>query len=125
MVRSAEARKRKYESKIDADVVRSRISAQKTYMVEQMESRAAELATIEANVKAIVESQTTPISSIMVPFYLNAARELYKLSKKFSGTTLNKEADVVLDKWCARGLTGTVLQEIAGLFGISWTPPGP
>jgi len=123
MVKTAEQRVRKYTAKIDADVVRSRIAAQKDHMTEQMEARAAELATIEKNIKAILENQTTPIYSAFIPMYLNVGRELYKLQKKFTGSTFSAEAKVVLDKWNARGLTGTVLQAIAELFGVTWTPP--
>jgi hypothetical protein len=122
MVREATYRKAKYEAKIDADVVRSRIASLKSSMTEQMESKAAELATIEKNIKAILEAQTSPIYSIQVPFYLNVGRELYRLQKKFGGKTFTAEAIVVLDKWKSRGLTQSVLGAIAELFGVTYPP---
>jgi hypothetical protein len=123
MVRDAAYRKAKYEAKIDADVQRSRIAAMKTSMVEQMDSKSAELATIETNIKAVLEGQTPAIFSPFIPMYLNVGRELYAKSKKFGGTTFEAEAGVVCDKWTTRGLRGPVVEAIATLFGSSWTSP--
>jgi len=123
MVRSATYRKAKYTAKIDADVQRSRISALKDSMAEQMQTASAELATVETNVKAILEAETSAISSIFVPQYLNVGRQLYRLSKKFGGSTFDLEAGVVCDKWVSRGLKGQVVEKIAQLFGSTWTSP--
>jgi hypothetical protein len=120
MVREASRRKQKYSAKIDADVVRSRILAFKSSMVEQMEAKTAELATLESNVKAVLEAQTTTIYSAFVPQYLNVGRELYRLSQKFGGTTFQAEAKLVLDKWKGRGLNPAVLADIAALFGVTY-----
>jgi len=120
MVRDASRRKQKYEAKIDADVMRSRILAHKSAMVEQMEAKTADLATLEAEVKRVVEAQTTPIYTHLIPAYLNVGRQLYKLQKNFSGTTYTAEAKIVLDKWKAKGLTQYVLTAIAKLFGVTY-----
>jgi len=120
MVRDAARRKQKYEAKIDADVMRSRILAHKTAMVEQMESATAELATLEAEVKRVVEGMTTPVYTHLIPAYLNVGRQLYKLQKSFSGVTYSSECKVVLDKWKAKGLAVYVLKEIAKLFGYTY-----
>jgi len=123
MVRPAVYRKAKYEGKIDPEVIRSRITALKATMAEQMESRAAELATIETNIKAIIDAAPTAVFAHMVPAYLNVGRELYRLSKKFAGKTFEVEAKLVCDKWLARGLNKDILVKIAELFGVAWTPP--
>jgi len=120
MVRDASRRKQKYAAKIDADVIRSRIMAFKGSMVEQMEAKTAELATLESNIKAVLEAQTTTVYSAFVPMYLNVGRELYKLSKKFGGSTFEAEAKIVLDKWKARGLAQAILTDIAALFGVTY-----
>lgn len=125
MVREATLRKKKYESKIDADVIRSRIEKLKDTMVSQVSDRYPELATIEANVKAVVEAITPAIPSMFLPAYLNVGRELYGLSRRFSGATFGLEAQVCLNKWYARGLNASALQGIAKLFGVTWTPPSP
>lgn len=121
MVRPASRRKEKYEAKIDADVMRSRILAHKSSMVEQMEVATADLATLEAEVKRVVEGYVSPVASMMIPFYLNVGRELYKKSKKFSGNTFTAEAKVCCDKWFARGLYKPVIILIAALFGYTYT----
>lgn len=121
MVREASRRKAKYEAKIDADVARSRILALKTSMVNQMEAASADLATVESEVKRVIEGQTTSIYSHEIPAYLNVGRELYRLSRKFSGTTFESEAKIVCDKWKAKGLQVWALTEIAKLFGVTYT----
>jgi len=120
MVREASRRKQKYEAKIDADVMRSRILAQKTMMVEQQEARQADLATLEAETKRVIEGQTTPIYGHQIPAYLNVARELYGKSKTFGGKTFDVEAEVILDKWKAKGLSQWALTLIAKLFGYTY-----
>jgi hypothetical protein len=121
MVREATRRAAKFESKIDADVMRSRIIGLKDSMVEQMQAKAAELATVEANIKSIVENATSTVYSYQVPAYLNVGRELYKLSKKFSGKTFEGEAKLVCCKWFNRGLDEAILTDIASLFGVTWS----
>jgi len=120
MVRDASLRKAKYEGKIDADVMRSRILALKDSMVAQVESKFADLATLEAEVKRVVEGQKTPVYSHLIPFYLNVGRELYRLQKRFTGSTYSSEAKISIDKWKARGLVQSVLTDIAKLFGITY-----
>ena len=120
MVRPALRRRQKYEAKIDPDVIRSRILAFKPSMAEQMDEKAAELATLETQIKSILEAQTTTVYSSFVPMYLNVGRQLYKLSQKFGGTTFAAEAKIVLDKWKARGLSAAILADIAALFGVTY-----
>jgi len=119
MVREASRRKQKYEAKIDADVMRSRILAHKSAMVEQMEAKTADLATLETEVKRVVEAQPT-VYTHLIPAYLNVGRQLYKLQKNFSGKTYTAEAKLVLDKWKGKGLVQAILTEIAKLFGITY-----
>lgn len=121
MVREASRRTVKYAAKIDADVQRSRILALKDSMVEQVQARNAELATNEANIKTVVEASTPTIYGHQIPAYLNVGRELFKLSKKFTGTTFTKEADAVCDKWVVgKGLTEAVVTAIAKLYGVTY-----
>jgi len=122
MVRSADRRKQAYEAKIDADVQRSRILALKTMMVEQVEAKFADLATVEAEVKKVVEGATTKIYGHMIPAYLNVGRELYKLSKKFTATTMTEEAKLVADKWYGKGLDKWLIRDLLKLFGVAYTP---
>jgi len=116
-VRPHTFRQRKYKVKIDPDVVRTRFVGLKDLMVEQTEAKFADLVTFENQTKHICEAAGVP--TILIPFYLNYARELYKKSIKFTGVTLQNEADLIADKWQARGLDRAVLVDIAAAFGIT------
>jgi len=119
LVRPAVYRQKKYDGKIDADVIRTRINSLKPIMVEQATNRFTDLESIESQIKSIVEG--TNVATIQIPFYLNVGRQLYKLSNKFSGQTLQNEACLVKQKWVARGLDATLIDQIADLFGIDTT----
>jgi hypothetical protein len=121
MVRPQAYRQKKYEVKIDADVIRSRFAGLKPMMVEQTAAKFTDLAANETNVKAVIEPLGIP--TIQIPFYLNYARELYSLSQRFSGKTLENEARILASKWKARGLTEDILIKIAAQFGITLTAP--
>jgi len=122
MVREASRRAQKYEGKIDADVSRTRILALKTTMVEQQQARQAELATNEAEIKRVVEGQATPVFGHQIPAYLNVGRQLYALSKKFSGVTFTSEAELIMDKWFDKGLDAYIIRLIGKLYGITYLP---
>jgi hypothetical protein len=121
MVRPQAYRQKKYEVKIDADVIRSRFAGLKPMMVEQTAAKFTDLAANETNVKAVIEPLGIP--TIQIPFYLNYARELYSLTQRFSGKTLENEARILASKWKARGLTEDILIKIAAQFGITLTAP--
>jgi hypothetical protein len=116
MVRAQVYRQKKYEAKIDADVIRSRFAALKPTMEEQTTAKFTDLSSMESSIKAILEPLGVP--TIQIPFYLNYARELYKLTSNFSGKTLADEAKVKYEKWKARGLDADKLKAIAESFGI-------
>jgi len=83
MVKSAEARIKAYSQKIDADVIRSRISALKDSMVEKATVKQTELATIQADIKSELEDLGVP-PEFTVPF-LRIAMRLYGLTNKHKG----------------------------------------
>lgn len=116
MVRPQVYRIKKYEGKVVGDVVKARFDALKDAMLEQQQVRFSDLENIENTVKSIVEP--LGVATIMIPHYLNFARELYRLAQRFSGTTLNNEATLVFQKWKARGLTVDILKSIGSAFGI-------
>lgn len=115
-VRPAGYRRKKYEAKIDGVIIGQRFTAQKENMVDQTDERFAELVKIEDDVKSILESNAVP--TIQIPFYLNYARELYRLKKAFTGGTLTAEAEVLQNKWIARGLDLSMLNGIKRYFAI-------
>lgn len=123
MVKSAARRAAKYEAKIDADVQRTRILALKADMVLNATAAQGSLATIEAEIKKILEGNETPPWGYQIPSLLNVARNLFALSNRFSGATFTAEAGAALDAFYARGLSDDYLIPIAAYFGITWEIP--
>lgn len=118
MVRHPAYRRKKYESKIDGDVVKQRFAAMKETMQEQVDAAFTELASLEDSVKTeILEPEGIP--SVFIPAYLNVARQIWKLTKRFTGKTLEVEAHIVANKWYERGLKPDILNAILAKFGIA------
>jgi len=120
MVREAEKRARKYEAKIDANVLKTQTEALRPIMIRQQAEHMARVTNLEERIKALVE--TTGIRSLEVRDYLNVGRELSRLVSKFGLTTLQAEASGVLEKWSSRGLDASILSKVAGLFGLDLYP---
>ena len=116
MVRPQVYRIKKYTGKVVGDVVKARFDALKETMAEQQSVRFSDLVNLENTVKSIVEPQG--VATILIPHYLNFGRELYSLTQRFSGATLNTEATLVFQKWKARGLSVDILKAIGNAFGI-------
>jgi len=120
MVRADIWRKKKYDAKIQADVIKTRFELYKDTMLEQVDTQFTNLPQFEDAVKIqILEPRGVPTWNI--PFYLNYARELYRRMRKFSGKTLENEALILMDKWVSRGLKRDILIEIAKLMGVPIT----
>ena len=116
MVRSAIMRTRKYDAKMDPEAIRLRFAAQRDTMVEQVEAKFAELAEVERKAKTVCELAGITVN--LIPSYLNFARQCYRLSQQFSQVTQTNEVYYRYVTWVARGLTGSVLKDIAELCGV-------
>jgi hypothetical protein len=108
---------RKYEAKIDGDVVKARIDAQKSTMVEQVQALFAELHEVVRKAKVVAEA--AGVSTILLPAYQSFARQCYKISKNFTGSTRTNEINIAFEKWVSRGLDGQVLADISELCGTT------
>jgi len=117
MVREAEKRLDKYKRKVDAEVLKTQTIALKPSMVSGQLQYFPEIASLEEKIKRLVEAKG--VKTLQVRDYLNYGRELLNLSKRFSGTTLQAEAQLKLNKWQDRGLDGIILLEEAQLLGLS------
>lgn len=111
MVRSSISRINKYSAKIVGDVIKNRIDAQKSFMVDQATDRFAELTELETQVNSMLG--VWGVTSITKPFYLSFARRLYGLGRKHSGGTLDAEAGISTAAFVSRGLDAYYLQQIA------------
>lgn len=133
MVKSAEARIKAYSQKIDADVIRSRISALKDSMVEKATVKQTELATIQADIKSELEDLGVP-PEFTVPF-LRIAMRLYGLTNKHKGNMLKVEAQAYINAVASKlydfvkdaTLVQNYLQFLVDYFGLTGitvpTPP--
>jgi hypothetical protein len=100
--------KAKYSPEIAAQTT-ARIFAD---MTERYEAAMLALSSMEAQTKQVLD--TSGIDTMYIVFYLDYARQLFRLShgRTISGPTLAKEAQVLLEKWQARGLRPDVLAAI-------------
>ena len=119
LVRHETYRTRKYEGKIDPEAIRLRITALKDMMVEQVEAKFAELALVERKAKQVCEAAGVP--TYQIPAYLNFARQCYRIGKNFSQTTQLNEVYFRYSTWVSRGLTASILADIAQLCGVDIT----
>ena len=117
MVRSETYRTRKYEAKIDDTSIAQRFRDQKPDMVEQVSARFAELVLIEEKAKAVCEA--AGVSVIQIPFYLNFARQCYRIAKQFSQATQTNECYYRYEYWLNQGLDATILASIAEMCGVT------
>jgi len=116
MVKEAERRQRKFEAKVDAEVLSKQTKALKPLMVKGEAEYFPSITDLETRIKALVEAEG--VTTLEVRDYLNFGREMLRLSKKFQATTLRAEAQGKLDKWSSRGLSGLRLKSIARLVGV-------
>jgi len=100
--------KAKYSPEIAAQTT-ARIYAD---MTERYEAAVVALTTMETETKQVLSA--SGIDTMYIVFYLDYARQLFRLShgRTISGATLAKEAQVLLEKWQARGLKPEVLAAI-------------
>jgi hypothetical protein len=77
------------------------------------------IASMETQVKQVLDGLGLP--TIQYPSYLCYGRELWALTRKeISGESLAIEAQVLLDKWVARGLVQSALEKVRkDVFNIS------
>jgi len=121
MVKEGRLRRRKYEGKFDADVVKQRFDALKGMSVEQETAYFAEISSIEDRIKRII-LEPRGIPTHQIKDYLLFARSLYGLTKQFTGETLRSEELGKRMLFMERGLDEGVLREITKTFGITPLP---
>jgi acyl-CoA reductase-like NAD-dependent aldehyde dehydrogenase len=100
--------KAKYSPEIAAQTT-ARIYAD---MTERYEAAVVALSSMETQAKQVLDA--SGIDTMYIVFYLDFARQLFRLShgRSISGPTLAREAQVLLEKWQNRGLRPDVLAAI-------------
>jgi hypothetical protein len=113
-----------WQIKTDTTRVKQILDDRRPDMLKRYEAAVASLCEME--VKARQTLNASGVHTIFYVAYLNYARQLYKLSRQqgISGESFALQAQVLLDKWSARGLDSAVLARIrAEVFDTSAPTP--
>ena len=114
----------RWKAKFSPDIAAQTTSRIFADMTERYEAAMVALSSMEVQTKQVLDA--SGIDTMYIVFYLDFARQLFRLShgRSISGPTLAKEAQVLLEKWQARGLNPVVLAAIrTDVFSVP--PPEP
>jgi hypothetical protein len=102
----------RWKAKYKVERVKDTLNDLREGMAVRYEAAMAELCAMEGKVKEVINAYGVSTSQY-VP-YLNFGRQLYKLSRQqhISGESFAMAAQVLLDKWAARGCDPKVLAKI-------------
>src|SRR5512136_444544 len=101
-----------WEAKTDTGRMKQTLDAMRPDMLEHYKAAVASLCEMETKARQTLNA--AGVHTIFYVPYLNYARQLYKLSRQkgISGESFALQAQVLLDKWSARGLDSAVLARI-------------
>ena len=109
----------KWNVKFNTERVKAVLDELRPTMLENVNAVFTSIVAMETQVKQVLDTEGVP--TINYPGYLAYGRELWRLTRKeISGTSMQLEALVLLNKWVARGLTQSVLEAIRlQVFNVS------
>jgi len=113
-----------WEAKFNTERVKQTLDAQLERMRERYCAATVELCAMEHKTKQVLD--LSGIHTVLYVPYLDFARQLFRLSRvqTISGNSAAKAAQVLLDKWSARGLDPAVLASIrTQVFDIGTPAP--
>jgi len=111
-----------WDASFDTEAMKARLDKKRAAMLARVQSVFALIAAMESQVKQVLD--LAGVSIILYPSYLSFGRELWHLThgRQVSGEAAAVEAELLIVKWVARGLTRSVLETIrTGVFNIA--PP--
>jgi hypothetical protein len=114
-----------WEAKYNTEAVKQSLDRLRPDMSRRYQEAAAKLCIMENEVRQVLNGEA--VATMLYVPYLNFGRQLYKLSagRSIAGDSLALEAQVLLNKWAARGLNPDVLAVVrTQVFNIS-APPAP
>ena len=114
----------RWKAKYKVERVKDTLNDLREGMAVRYEAAMTELCAMEGKVKEVINAYGVSTSQY-VP-YLNFGRQLYKLSRQqhISGESFAMAAQVLLDKWAARGCDPKVLAKIRkDVFDIAAPKP--
>ena len=101
----------KWDAKFKTDRVKAVLDDMRDTMYQNVQATFPQITAMELQVKQVLDG--LGVSVAQYAMYLSFGRELWSLQNKgISGESAAMEADVLLDKWVARGLTQAVLEAI-------------
>jgi hypothetical protein len=123
MATSADKRIAKWDAKFNTERVKATLDDLRPDMLASVSAVFPLLATMESEVKQVLDGEG--VSVILYPFYLGFGRELWRLQRNnLSGESLAIEAQTLIQKWVARGLSQTVLEKLrTDVFSVSAPTP--
>lgn len=116
-----------WDSGYRPDAIKTKLDSQRPTMKTTLTTIFANLEKLESQVRDVLAgiSGADAPTEIQSPFYLAAAQEMANAKKHWnSGTAYDAEMAAIIAKWTARGLSATVLKQIAYEV-FNWIPPGP
>jgi len=115
----------KWQVKTDPAKVQAVLAGLRDMMTNSVNAVFPELVQLETETKQVLDGEG--IATIQYPFYLDFARELFRLRKRgISGSSLQREVQVLMAKWTDRGLAAPVLEKIrTQVFDVAVFSPGP
>ncbi len=101
-----------WKSKTTPERTKQVLEARQAAMQQRYEAVMTQLCAMETQVRTVLNASGVH-TSLYVP-YLNFGRQLWKLTRQqeIAGESFAMAAQVLLDKWQARGLNSTVLAAI-------------
>ena len=100
-----------WDAMYKTDRIKAALDDKRPAMLSRVTAVVPALAAIESQVKQVLDG--LGVATIQYPFYLDFGRELWRMrDQDISGESAAMEADVLLQKWVARGLTQAVLEAI-------------
>lgn len=100
----------RWKLKADPERVIELLRELKDDMTHRQEYEQVLLYRAELKARQVLDSAEVP--TMLYIYYLNFAREIHNRSKRYSGASLRREVDVLLEKWVARTLDRAVLGRI-------------
>jgi hypothetical protein len=124
LVTDPNQRRMNWQIKTETGKVKAILDDLRPDMLKRYEAAVASLCEMETKARQTLNA--AGVHTIFYVAYLNYARQLYKLSRQkgISGESFAMGAQVLLDKWFARGLNPDVLAAIrAQVFDASAPTP--
>jgi hypothetical protein len=111
-----------WDAGYDTSAIKAKVDKKRPDMLSRVQAQFPAISSMEGQVKQVLDLAGSTV--IEYPFYLSFARELWSMTheREISGEAAAVEAETLIVKWVARGLTRSVLENIrTGVFNIA--PP--